>query len=196
MPPDVDALASLRRQLEQTPGIQWLPARTFQAWQDYLVRSLVHEEPNAPAGWRKDFAEELAEDDQLEAVLRLIDADIVDRLRVALQEAIGSALEIIESNATHDVKTEQLHGWEQRVTQQQTTGDVIALVQPTGLVTSYYSQMIRNVAHHNAIMAAAEIYSIRAETGRLPAELPTGVPSNPCTGRPFEYEIGTDGFVL
>jgi len=48
----------------------------------------------------------------------------------------------------------------------------------------------------NAINAAIEILLARAKTGRLPDELPAGLPKDVFSGEDFEYEKTKDGFVL
>jgi hypothetical protein len=48
----------------------------------------------------------------------------------------------------------------------------------------------------NAVGAAIDIYIIKATTGRLPDELPAGLPKDLLSGKDFEYERKDDGFVL
>ncbi len=55
---------------------------------------------------------------------------------------------------------------------------------------------IQNETFFNAIKAAIEIYIVKAKTGRLPEELPAGLPGDLFSGRDFEYEKTKDGFIL
>lgn len=48
----------------------------------------------------------------------------------------------------------------------------------------------------NAIRAAIEVYIVKARTGRLPDELPAGLPRDLFSGEDFEYEKTADGFIL
>jgi len=48
----------------------------------------------------------------------------------------------------------------------------------------------------NALKTALEIYIINAQTGRLPDSLPSGLPNDLFSGKPFEYEKTDDGFIL
>lgn len=54
----------------------------------------------------------------------------------------------------------------------------------------------RNKTHLNAVIAGIEIYIIRAKTGKLPDELPAGLPKDMFSGKDFLYEKTDAGFVL
>lgn len=59
-----------------------------------------------------------------------------------------------------------------------------------------FSIKTRVKTHSNAIKAAIEVYLIKAETGKLPEELPAGLAKDMFSGKDFEYEKTTDGFIL
>jgi len=59
-----------------------------------------------------------------------------------------------------------------------------------------YSAGIRGKNLPNAVRAAIEIYMVKAKTGKLPDALPTGLPTDLFSGKPFKYEKNADGFVL
>ena len=48
----------------------------------------------------------------------------------------------------------------------------------------------------NAMRTAIKLYTIKAETGTLPAELPSGLPGDPFSDKAFIYLRTDDGFVL
>lgn len=48
----------------------------------------------------------------------------------------------------------------------------------------------------NALIAAIEVYIVKAKTGSLPDELPSGLPKDMFSGENFQYEQTADGFVL
>jgi len=54
----------------------------------------------------------------------------------------------------------------------------------------------RGRTHLNAVIAGIEIYLIRAKTGKLPDELPAGLPKDLFSGKDFLYEKTDTGFVL
>jgi hypothetical protein len=51
-------------------------------------------------------------------------------------------------------------------------------------------------AQFNAVLAGVEIYIIRAKTGKLPDELPAGLPRDLFSGKDFLYEKTDTGFTL
>jgi hypothetical protein len=55
---------------------------------------------------------------------------------------------------------------------------------------------IEGKTHLNAVLAGIEIYIIRAKTGKLPDELPAGLPKDMFSGKDFLYEKTNAGFVL
>ena len=59
-----------------------------------------------------------------------------------------------------------------------------------------YTLRIRGDAHANAILAAVDLCLQRAETGKLPTALPTGLPKDPFSGKDFQYERTETGFTL
>ena len=48
----------------------------------------------------------------------------------------------------------------------------------------------------NALKTALEIYIINAKTGRLPDTLPSGLPKDLFSGKPFQYAKTAEGFIL
>ena len=59
-----------------------------------------------------------------------------------------------------------------------------------------FSLKTRFETHNNAIKTALELYLIKARTGKLPDELPAGLPKDLFSGEDFEYEKTADGFIL
>lgn len=54
----------------------------------------------------------------------------------------------------------------------------------------------RDKTHLNAVLTGIDIYLIRAKTGKLPDELPAGLPKDMFSGKDFLYEKTDDGFTL
>lgn len=59
-----------------------------------------------------------------------------------------------------------------------------------------FSLTTRFKTHNNAIKTAIELYMIKAKTGKLPDELPAGLPGDLFSGKDFEYEKTPEGFIL
>ncbi len=58
------------------------------------------------------------------------------------------------------------------------------------------SLSVRFKTHNNAIKTATELYLIKAKTGKLPDELPAGMPKDLFSDKDFEYIKTGDGFIL
>ncbi len=58
------------------------------------------------------------------------------------------------------------------------------------------SIVTRFKTHNNAIRTAIELYMIKAKTGKLPEELPADLPGDLFSGKPFDYEKTSNGFIL
>jgi hypothetical protein len=54
----------------------------------------------------------------------------------------------------------------------------------------------RDKTYFNAVLAGIDIYLTRAKTGKLPDELPAGLPKDLFSGKDFLYEKTNNGFVL
>ena len=59
-----------------------------------------------------------------------------------------------------------------------------------------FSLKTRFETHNNAIKVAIELYLIKARTGKMPDELPTGLSKDLFSGKDFEYEKIAEGFIL
>lgn len=59
-----------------------------------------------------------------------------------------------------------------------------------------FSLKIRFKTHNNALKTAVELYLIKAKTGKLPDELPAGLPKDLFSGKDFEYEKTDYDFIL
>jgi hypothetical protein len=63
-------------------------------------------------------------------------------------------------------------------------------------VSRIYLLTTRLQAHFNALRAATDLYTIQAQTGRLPEALPADAPGDPFSGKAFLYEKAEDHFTL
>ena len=59
-----------------------------------------------------------------------------------------------------------------------------------------YNNGIQSETSSNALKTALEIYIIAAQTGQLPDSLPGGLPQDLFSGKDFEYEKTSEGFIL
>lgn len=59
-----------------------------------------------------------------------------------------------------------------------------------------YNNGIQSETSSNAVKTAIGLYMVKAHTGKLPDELPAGMPGDLFSGKDFEYEKTADGFIL
>ena len=59
-----------------------------------------------------------------------------------------------------------------------------------------YNLGIKGQTSSNAVKTAIELYIIKAKTGKLPDELPAGLPKDLFSGKNFLYEKNDEGFIL
>jgi hypothetical protein len=59
-----------------------------------------------------------------------------------------------------------------------------------------YMVDLRDKNQTDAVRVAIDVYIIKAKTGRLPDSLPTGSPKDLFSGKDYEYQKTSDGFVL
>jgi hypothetical protein len=57
------------------------------------------------------------------------------------------------------------------------------------------SLVTRSQTHDNAIRTAIELYMIKTKTG-IPDKLPADLPGDMFSGKPFDYEKTSNGFIL
>ncbi len=63
-------------------------------------------------------------------------------------------------------------------------------------ISRVYTLKTRSTALDNALKAGIDICLRKAETGKLPAAFPAGLPKDPFSGQDFAYEQTDNGFVL
>ena len=63
-------------------------------------------------------------------------------------------------------------------------------------VQKIYNNDVSRKTFSNALKTALEIYIINAKTGQLPDSLPSGLPNDLFSGKPFQYAKTAEGFIL
>jgi hypothetical protein len=84
---------------------------------------------------------------------------------------------------------------------QQTESEAMAMLTMSfagmeGMIDPLFKSQVEHEAHINGIKVAVEIYLVLSKTGKLPEQLPDGLPKDPFTGRDFIYNITDKGFTL
>jgi len=63
-------------------------------------------------------------------------------------------------------------------------------------LSKVYNLSVRSKTLSNATRAAVDLYIIKTKTGKLPDEIPQGLPKDMFSGQDFEYVKTSDGFIL
>jgi len=63
-------------------------------------------------------------------------------------------------------------------------------------MTGWFNVDVTTRAAANATMAGLSVYQIKVKSGKLPEELPAGLPKDPFSGKDFKYERTKTGFIL
>ena len=91
-------------------------------------------------------------------------------------------------------KLEQLCEKPQKETTENPNATLTAILFPA--LGKVHSITVKAETLSNVVRAAVEIYIIKAKTGRLPDNLPIGLPKDLFSGKDFEYIKTSDGFIL
>ena len=104
---------------------------------------------------------------------------------------------LVEAPEPYQMKFPKLEQYDERLSTEEETN-------PHATFTAVFrTQAARDYAMNlsiqtnlNAMRTAIKLYMIKAETGTLPAELPSGLPGDPFSDKAFIYLKTEDGFVL
>jgi hypothetical protein len=218
MPPDTETVKWLKNQLAAVPGASFQPVKAMQKWRDaelHFWRTLPKGRPftrewfiEETKDWDENQRKRVAAfTDEQTLVLALrwrgrsgtlsVPPELIERMRLASDEFLESALHVMESDATYSDKDTQLRSMVDWLRDRTASCDPIALLSDAPwTVAVYYRLMTHNIGLLNITRTAIEVLLARAKTGRLPQILPEGLPKDPFSGKDFEYERTSDGFLL
>lgn len=143
----------------------------------------------------------MAEAGMEEMAKELTDEQLVRRVEESYRAAIDSLEVVMASDLPYEKACSQI---QRLLVDLETTVEDDPVAQCIGrdIVTmaerslALYSAQISSLARFNALHAALEVHLIHAKTGTLPEELPAGLPEDPFSRSPFQYEKTEQGFVL
>ncbi len=196
VPPDTDILTWLQGQLSTVQGAPPLPGRAMEIHLDDTLEFLsMH--PELLTTWRENVSKLIEDESAKEEILSLTDEELLERAKESYAKFLASVNRVMGSNMPY----QQKYGELQRLMQEL---DDHAIDDPVGIlswymlddVVKFHDIYVRGIANYNALRTAIEIYLMKAETGQLPEILPPDLPGDPFSGRDFEYEATSQGFVL
>lgn len=125
------------------------------------------------------------------------DTSFLDRSGTYFQNHVKAVQAIISSAGPCQQKMGQLGELAKRL-ELDAKENPFALLTATTMpaVTKVFTLEARAKSSDSMLKAAIEIYIVRANTGSLPSQLPSGAPKDVFTGQDFKYTKTKDGFKL
>ena len=195
LPPDGRVLTWVRDQLA-VQGTPWRPQEALSSFRDMSLQfRLAHQKDFANWGVRDvRVSQEQSANKQAQP---LTDRQMLDGARRSFDQFLKAVLGIIESDLGCEQKQTELERQENLWTGQASKGDpILLLMEPVENVRGYFRLHMDNLVLTNAVMAALEVYLVKARTGELPEVLPNNVPKDPYNGKDFTYERSERGFLI
>jgi hypothetical protein len=200
MPPDAETLTWLRGQFAVVPG----PCLSYANALQRIVRIQIDAMETDPErlGGLKNVAVTMAKGEQAEQNIRNLTAgQFLSRAREGLGRFVDSIFRILDSEATHKQKLDQMKALvDEKIRDDAVDPIVKAILSVFNVKGRIDIGYTRGIMEHEALVngtkAAVEVYLVLAKTGRLPEKLPDYLPKDPFTGRDFGYEITDEGFAI
>ncbi|MHC4499670.1 MAG: hypothetical protein ACYS9T_01720 [Planctomycetota bacterium] len=127
--------------------------------------------------------------------VRAADEQFFERNRAYWQEHAASAAAALDlPYAEAYRKLKELDDRPKKAAVHNTDATLTAILVPA--CDRIYNYEVKRNTLYNAIVTAVDIYITIAKTGQLPDALPPGSPKDLFSAQYFEYEKGTDGFIL
>ncbi|UCC97591.1 MAG: hypothetical protein JSW66_17325 [Phycisphaerales bacterium] len=196
MKPDVEILTWLKGELLTETGSPPSVARAFMTEMELALRKLRTNQQLLKSV-RDEFVEKAGDDEAAKTIAGLTDEEFIALVQKPYADVLSSLLQVMASEAPHTQKLADMQRLASELEGQFERYFFIHMVmyRPES-APSLYTHQVLHESSCNAFMAGMEIYLARAKTGRLPEELPAGLPKDPFTGKDFTYEVIKDGFGL
>lgn len=192
MPQDVEVLTWLRGELAELdkqpfsvmPALTWKREAGIISMSPERIRDVVQSGLDDSPTKSKIFERIRTADRQFFARNVAYWSDFMDRVRAAFGLPYAEAyptLEQLDKEASEDFEKNP-------------DATLTICLAPTFL--RIYVLSVRLEAGSDALRTAVEVYLIKARTGQLPEALPSNLPADLFSGKPFEYTRTADGFIL
>ncbi len=131
---------------------------------------------------------------KISEIVKAIDEKTLERARRIYSERMNSVLVVLSTPMPYELADAQLKQLSDNFDPNDPAQALAGAFIPA--FPKIYSQDTMRRTSLNAVLAAVEICLGRIKTGKLPDELPVGLPKDLFSGEDFEYEKNDDGFVL
>ena len=186
---DTEALQTLKVRLtdlsSRFPPMKSTMSKEAETFGEHINREEFHAAIALSEIPSEEVPKEILEgDDEFFAKARTYWYSVMARIQIIFDSPYAQAMQEFE-DLTQEIKKYADEKPEAKITQY--------LLPAAGRA---YSIETRIKTHTNAVLAGIDIYLIRAKTGKLPNEMPAGLPKDLFSGKDFLYEKTDTGFVL
>lgn len=193
---DVETIRWLKAQIAPLQVAPDASERPLEGGFELLLRTLRNRDKTLSR-----IRSSMAEAGREEMAKGLTDEELVTRVEESYLAAIDSLEAVMASDLPYEKACSQIQSLLADL-EVKVKGDPVAqylardVAKMAGDSLTLYSGQISSLARFNALRAALELYLIHAKTGTLPEELPAGLPEDPFSRSPFQYEKTEQGFIL
>ena len=172
----------------------------FLLFRDYIV----YEAEVFVATMQKDKAQAIVEmawdeecyDPNTAERILAADEEFFERNRDCYRDHIAGIQAVLDTAMPYMQAYGKLQELEEKLVKEAKEKDAPLALLFAPAVDKIYSLAVRGKTHTNAIRVALDIYLIKAKTGQLPDTLPSGLPNDLFSGKPFQYAKTADSFIL
>lgn len=187
---DATLLRWLRSELAKPPMREISPVRPFQIEREIVMDLMRTERVRELAS---TLGGEL-EQKEAERVAAGANEQVLGRARRMYSERVQEMLDVLAGPMSYREAHSQLRQLKDDSDPADPASVLAGAFAPA--MSRVYGSKIRTESHANAVRAGIGICLHRAETGKLPATLPPGLPKDLFSGEDFEYRRTDNGFVL
>ncbi|MCH8217279.1 MAG: hypothetical protein IH892_10970 [Planctomycetes bacterium] len=125
------------------------------------------------------------------------DAAFLKASRNYFARSMATCRVLLEEPGPYETKFPRLQEYDERMRSEEETNPHATLTAIFGTkMARIYTLTILVQTGHNALRTAIRIYEVKAETGALPEELPSGLPGDLFSDKDFVYVKTEEGFLL
>ncbi len=195
MPADVETLEWLKNQMID-----------ISAKRPSFISAVVNEAEISAREIRKERIDEILNAHSEDGILNQIPKEIIEKNRNGDDEYFAESrkyyLDCIASvqgamALPYENAYRELDKLNEKITKEAGTNPVAVMtsIMLSSIIRPCTNEMVFKTSL-NAVVAAIDIYLLKAKTGQLPDKLPVGLPKDLFSGKDFEYEKNDDGFIL
>jgi len=185
---DASLLRWLKDELATSPQWNLTPVRPLKIEMEIALDAMQ-------VGKLDAFVRIATEDEHTRAKIReMASEDVLAQGRALYSQRVSSMIRIMGSSKPYEEVHTQLEQLGSSLDPNVPSSAIARVMLPA--FSRVYTLGVRTDTNVNAARAGIEICLQRAESGKLPATLPAGLPKDPFSGQDFRYERTDDGFIL